>query len=420
MKFVNSILHPAAAALLLARNLTPWYDNGMATGEELKRGTPLLLHGFIVLVLLLSAALPVHGQTNPVNVMTVDGVASGPMVVSGKYLYAGSALRIFDLSNPANPVDVGYNDQQGCTDLAVSSHYAYVISPPNFRILDVSNPTNPIPVGHLDGISSSRTRVTVAGHYAYLADAASSICDISDPANPVIVGQLPLATSIAVVDNYAYLSSINPNGEGLRVFDVSNPTNPVSIAFVHTPLDTPKKVVAAGNCLYLTAYSFANQSFWIFDISMRTNPVICPRNYEWSYDVAVSGNYLYLIGSPLAVYDVTDPTNAHRVAYVPIDGDGYAIAIAGNFAYIAFGGPAFTVWWLGSLTPPPLEIHSAASNTIALSWAAPAAAFDLQQNSDLAKTNWVTLTNPAVTIASRNQVVLPQTMVNTFYRLVSR
>jgi hypothetical protein len=123
-----------------------------------------------------------------------------------------------------------------------------------------------------------------------------------------------------------------------------------------------------------------------------------------------------LLSAALPVHCQTNPVN---VMTVPID-YGEAIAIAGNFAYIALDGPAFSVWWLGSLTPPPIEIHSTAGNTIALSWPAPAAAFALQQNSDLATTNWVTVTNPAVTIASRNQVVLPRPMVNTFYRLVSR
>src|ERR1043166_3201096 len=121
------------------------------------------------LVLLLCSAPDLRSQTNPIYVGTVNGGSSGPMAVSGKYLYAGSPLRIFDLSNPANPVDAGYNDQQECLSVAVSGNYADVVSPPNFLILNVSNPTTPIMVGHVDGVCSSfLTTVTVAGDYAYL------------------------------------------------------------------------------------------------------------------------------------------------------------------------------------------------------------------------------------------------------------
>jgi hypothetical protein len=41
----------------------------------------------------------------------------------------------------------------------------------------------------------------------------------------------------------------------------------------------------------------------------------------------------------------------------------------------------------------------------------------LQQNSNLATTNWVNVTNPASMVNGQNQVVVPVNSSNAFYRL---
>ena len=67
---------------------------------------------------------------NPVlvtNVLPNNGF--GSLVISGKYLYSvGDAIRIFDLSNPANPIQVGTtNLSGGGSGLALSGNYAFVL-----------------------------------------------------------------------------------------------------------------------------------------------------------------------------------------------------------------------------------------------------------------------------------------------------
>jgi hypothetical protein len=402
---------PDVAARLMRRRTLSWL-------------TPSLP---LSLFFLLSPDAFVYGQTNLVYVASVGTSAARPMAISGRYLYSGNPLHIFDLSNPASPVDVGYNDPGNCIDVAVSGRYAYLIGSTDFRILDVTSPTNPVTVGHLSTLPVGTAGVTVAGHYAYLTTSGnggqSAICDVSDPTNPVIVGHLPVASSAAVLDNYAYLATVYPNDEGLGVYDISSPTNPMNVAFVSTFLDTPTKVVILGNCVYVAAYGFGNQSFSIFDISTRTNPVSVSRNSSWSYDLVAAGNYVYLVGVPLEVFDVSNPTNASLVTYVLLTDngdDGGSIAVSHNYAYIALAfAQAISVWWLGSPSPPPLEIGPA-GNAVTLSWPAPSGAFALQQNTDLSTTNWMTLSFNPVTVGSRNQVTVPRSPGTMFYRLVSQ
>src|SRR4030042_1122324 len=182
--------------------------------------------------------------------------ATSKIFISGKYAYitsmADDALSIFDISDPTNPYEVGYiqdNNQGGtanCLDLPhglyVSGRYAYTGTrfDHGLSIIDVYDPTNPIEVGCIQDSSQtggtanamiSTNGVYVSGKYAYVASGAYSwdvytddsdalsIIDISDPANPIQVGYIQddaeggTATALAgafevfVSGKYAYVVS---------------------------------------------------------------------------------------------------------------------------------------------------------------------------------------------------------------------
>lgn len=72
-------------------------------------------------------------------------------------------------------------------------------------------------------------------------------------------------------------------------------------------------------------------------------------------------------------------------------------------------------------TPRPRLGMEISGSEIKLSWIVPSTPFVLQHNSDLATTNWVTLTNnPTLNLSTlRNEVTLPLNGENTFYRLAT-
>jgi hypothetical protein len=82
-------------------------------------------------------------------------------------------------------------------------------------------------------------------------------------------------------------------------------------------------------------------------------------------------------------------------------------------------GERIGVYSLGNPATPQLQISATSTNTVALSWPAPAAAFAVQQSPSLNSPNWVTVTDRSVVVAGRNQVVLPAPSGTRFYRLVS-
>lgn len=69
-----------------------------------------------------------------------------------------------------------------------------------------------------------------------------------------------------------------------------------------------------------------------------------------------------------------------------------------------------------SLPPAALGIAPSGTNLI-LSWPSPPGSFVLQQNSDLTTTNWMALTNLSTITNFQNQMILPLTPGNRFYRL---
>jgi hypothetical protein len=81
---------------------------------------------------------------------------------------------------------------------------------------------------------------------------------------------------------------------------------------------------------------------------------------------------------------------------------------------------AYSVY-TGQSTPAPLLNITPSQGNPSLSWIVPSLDFVLQQNSDLATTNWVALTNtPALNLASLLYQVMPSpTNSRNFYRLTT-
>jgi hypothetical protein len=68
-------------------------------------------------------------------------------------------------------------------------------------------------------------------------------------------------------------------------------------------------------------------------------------------------------------------------------------------------------------TAPRLAIHGAGANSVALSWPSYFGSFHLQQNTNLAVTNWTSVGAPSDDGTNKTVIINPATG-NTFYRLV--
>ena len=161
----------------------------------------------------------------------------------------------------------------------------------------------------------------------------------------------------------------------LRVCDISNPTNLSPVGFVNSGLGPQQRLV-------------------------------------------VAGNYAFLAGGLMRVFDISNPANPFYVGQVTpfLQLNAKDVAVSGNYVYVANGAWGIVVY----LLVPQLSISLTNPNACAISWSAPPVNnFVLQQNADLATTNWADVTNAPVLVSNRNQVVLSPAPGNTFFRLRS-
>ena len=89
------------------------------------------------------------------------------------------------------------------------------------------------------------------------------------------------------------------------------------------------------------------------------------------------------------------------VGFTGADGGVHSTQIITNFSFVSI----------------PTETINISAGQLLISWPAAISGFTLQQNSKLNTTNWVNLTNQPVIVNGQNQITLPLTRTNEFYRL---
>jgi hypothetical protein len=341
--------------------------------------------------------------------------------VSGKYAYIVSegtiaydddGLEIVDISNPANPAHVGKISFGDCkpncaaetpTGVFISGNYAYIASYSlsGLGIFDISNPANPKQVGNIKQSSCPECAfhyprsVYVSGKYAYIASSKDDtnpgdgleIVDISNPAKPTHAGRilnddyapdavaLRKAFSVYVSGKYAYVVSRGewsdePEG-GLQIIDITNPNNPIPVGkitqatcpscdFNNLDSSNSNQIVVSGSYAYIPSTN--DNSLIIINVSNPNNPVFagkiskstCPScNLTRPCDVQVAGKYAYVTSwgyylpgpnntsSGLDIIDISNPANPTYVDSITVEScpscllyAANALFVSGKYAYV--------------------------------------------------------------------------------------
>lgn len=283
-------------------------------------------------------------QNDPANWHMI-GQAGGPaqaVAVQGIYAYLGVGLRmeVMDISNPANPHQVGVTTPfpYFVEGIAVKGTLAYVAAGgAGLRVIDISDPVHPTELGAWDSPGYAEG-VTVAGSIVYLADGPYGlrILDVSNPANPIPISDAyptDYVFEVTVAGKVAYVAG---GGAGLLLVDVSNPLYPVEISSLETPgyayqvaVNGPKAYVADG---------------WdgvrVIDVSDIYQPQEI-GHYQTpgeAFDVNISGNRAYVADAfkGLQILDITNPAQPLELGgYSVAKGHAGHLAIVGNKAFVA-------------------------------------------------------------------------------------
>ena len=153
-------------------------------------------------------------------------------------------MRIVDVSSPSAPPELGAFRVFGgpVYGVAVEGNIAYVTTERfgGLRVVDVSNPAAPTELGSCCSSWEGRD-VAVMGTTAYVAATPRGVLIgvISIPTAPSEVGLfLPTewVLDVAVMENTAYLlCGDEPRSAGLRIADVSSPSEPTLVGSLDTP-----------------------------------------------------------------------------------------------------------------------------------------------------------------------------------------
>ncbi|MDF1497658.1 MAG: hypothetical protein P1P90_06450, partial [Patescibacteria group bacterium] len=328
----------------------------------------------------------------------------GAVEAKGRYLYVagmvtdGAVVTIYDVSNPESPISLSNFDlvTSYVRDMKVSGDYLYTnydnnSSSGGLRVIDISDPQNPVQVGATGDIAGTRYGMDISGKYAYLTDDTSNdlhIIDISIPEQPVDVavvgtnGTLPV--DVSVLGRYAYITNYTSNE--LSVIDIGNPLSAVFIA-TSSVSSNPVSIETNNGFAYMT-HNNTSAEFSITNIMDPYNPVQVatlnlpagPNGVQYIDNIAVSGNYVYVagnLGGAVMVIDVSSSTNPVLVATESQTNVG-GLAVEGQYVYAYNYYASLGIYYTGGVKTNALYADWAEVNHLSI-----LGNFDVSKNANI-------------------------------------
>ena len=222
-------------------------------------------------------------------------------------------------------------DDQGASDELDSPIEIMVVGDIPFNLVDVTPPW----------LNFCPNDVCNDGNYAYVAggDNGLHIFDISNPANPLWVNRviMPGTTlGVFVSNGYAYVAD---GFSGLQIIDIDPPES----AYIVNGVDTTDKAICvaiSGEYAYMANSMYDGTNFYIIDIDPPEDAFIVKTITtpdSGSKDIEVAGGYAYVADghSGLQIIDIEPPEAAYIVKTVELPENAYGVAVSGDYAYVA-------------------------------------------------------------------------------------
>ena len=282
--------------------------------------------------------------------------------VSNDYVYFGSggSIRILEIRKnglAASPqwVEISRYDTPGVVrDLEINGDFLFVADDGGaLRVVDVSNPAEPFETSKVDLPPFVRA-VSLEGERAYLATGWNGmvIIDIGEPDNPRIINtvkNIGYLLDVHVENNRALVAD---SKSGIKLFDVSNPESPVQIGSSEVP-GRSHGVHLEKNLAYVVSLETFDEKqvggLSIVDFSSLENPKLVgfePLTYG-AERVWVEQSKAYLAGvvtdAGLIIVDVTNPSAPERLGAYTHPTCSESIAVRNGVAYLSHGDQGLKV-----------------------------------------------------------------------------
>lgn len=214
-----------------------------------------------------------------------------------------SWMVIIDVTTPSAPTEEGvFEPEMRAHDVFTSGSYSYVSECLSLKILDVSTPSTPTEISVCSlSLPCHAQAVFTSGNYAYVTGSrAIKIVDISDPAKPNEVGScdtFEYSWDVYVVGDYAYVAA---HYDGIKVIDVSDPSGPVEVGCYDTPGGA--QGIDVHDTLAYVADNFMGVR--VLDVSDPTSPVEVGfyETENIAEDICYSDGYIYVTCASAGLY----------------------------------------------------------------------------------------------------------------------
>ena len=299
------------------RRIGGFYPHGQATA--------LAVHQSYVYMAASGTGLAIFDVTQPswprlMTTVPIRGAASDITIVA-PYAYVGTqagSLIIFDLSTPLQPRQVGQVDVGGrVVDSAVQTGTAYVAClDKGLVIVDVRTPEQPRVV-HRQATKSAATGVAVHDHYVLVAAGGVEVFDVTQPEAPIstITHYTQSAYGVSVHPPYAVIAS---GTDGIQIVKITERSPVVSSPSAHYAA----RLSVNGD---RTLLADTRGGLRVFDLSQPTQPQVrlMLDHIGTIVDVAVDGNVAYLANdqqkSGLVVVDLSQPDSLRVIGWYHSD-----------------------------------------------------------------------------------------------------
>jgi hypothetical protein len=190
----------------------------------------------------------------------------------------------------------------------------------------------------------------------YIADGYEGlqIFDISNPIEPIKTGSCSTPTHaycIAVDGSYAYIA----DSDGLRIIDISTPSIHLDIEGECNIPSYPRDIEVKGEYAYLAC---GYDGLQIIDISSPSQPELIGEGYQTYHSAEgldIVGNYAYVAFRlrGLLVIDISNPTMPIKYGNgCDTPGSAYGVTVEDKYAYIADEGEGLQIVDLENLSDP--------------------------------------------------------------------
>lgn len=271
-------------------NLIEYKTGGYSSSVAVKNNTAYLAQykeGICV--------LDISDPNNIKKIKSIPLFYATDVKIQGNFLFCSNlGLLIFNILNPHNPVQISYFGMNETTwGMKIIGNLLYLASGlKGLSTFNISDINNPYKIGEYNTPGEAKD-VDVNDNKAYVADMKEGlrIINTSDPANPVEIGSSKAFTNIysaAVAGDYAYVGSAN---YGIKVLDISNP----AAVTVKKEMNNARgyRTLIDGNLAFVAG---GYEGLVLFDITDPGDPVQktvfdTPGNV---YDIFLDNDFVYL------------------------------------------------------------------------------------------------------------------------------